>query len=373
MRTLTKLIIVVALFAAPGMLLAQDRPLLEVPVPGIELTPIIRDENYITVPWLAQYISGAYTFLISIAGLLAAVMMVVGGFQYLTSAGDSGRIGAAKKRMTNALMGLVLAFGSYAILYALNPDLIAFNGLKVATVATEVYGSDTIGDLSYEEIAQSSTFIPTPVPGKVPLYKQSANIYRAFDICLATSGCGPTSVSMVMGYYGSPASPVQVERALYDAKYYSCDNGSNSSGFTDPAVVGQFGFTGHRIKHTQAAVAAQLQKGRPVVVSVGPSIFTARGHYIVLTGIDAQGNVSVNDPGKSEYKEIFKTKRSVALHAKVPFKPGECPGGTYERNGQVLCVEKTIAPPIKPNAVPGSYVWPVLKSATVIIPASQTF
>ncbi|HTK60619.1 MAG TPA: pilin [Candidatus Baltobacteraceae bacterium] len=140
MPILSILLIIGGLLGVPAPLFAQDSaPLLEVPVPGIELSPILRGSDFITVPWLAQYIGGAYTFLISIAGLLAAVMMAVGGFQYLTSAGDSGKIGAAKTRMTNALIGLLLAFGSYTVLYAINPDLVSFNGLQIAVVKTDVW------------------------------------------------------------------------------------------------------------------------------------------------------------------------------------------------------------------------------------------
>ena len=110
---------------------AQDAaPNLEIPIPGLELTPIIRNNDTITIPWLAQYIGGIYTFMLSIAGVVAAVMMMVGGFQYVTSAGDKGKVGAAKTRIANAMIGLVLALGSYAMLYAINPDLVSFRGLR---------------------------------------------------------------------------------------------------------------------------------------------------------------------------------------------------------------------------------------------------
>lgn len=135
-------------------------PSLEIPIPAVEFSDIVRDEN-ITVPWLAQYIGGVYTFLLSIAGLLAAVMMIVGGFQYVTSAGDSGKIGAAKKRITNALTGLLLAFGSYTILYTINPDLVAFEGLKIGVVQTELL-ADT------QNASNEDGLIAGTVSGKAP-------------------------------------------------------------------------------------------------------------------------------------------------------------------------------------------------------------
>jgi len=125
-----------------------DAPKLEIPIPGLELSSAVRENGQVTIPWLAQYVGGAYTFLLSIAGLVAAVMMVVGGFQYVTSAGDKTRLSAGKKRIMNALTGLVLALSSYVILYSINPKLVEFEGLKVAGVTTEQYHIEEDGEPS---------------------------------------------------------------------------------------------------------------------------------------------------------------------------------------------------------------------------------
>ena len=44
------------------------------------------------------------------------------------------------------------------------------------------------------------------------------------------------------------------------------------------------------------AIAAELRAGNPVVCVVGPGDFTNLGHYILLTGIDEAGTVSICDP-----------------------------------------------------------------------------
>jgi hypothetical protein len=118
--------------------LAQNEPpKLEIPIPGVTLTSITDTEAY-SIPWIAQYISGVYAFLISIIGVIAAIMMIIGGFQYLTSAGDGGKIGAAKKRIVNALTGVILALSSYVILYTINPNLVQFEGLSLVSIDTEL-------------------------------------------------------------------------------------------------------------------------------------------------------------------------------------------------------------------------------------------
>ncbi|WKZ28886.1 MAG: pilin [Patescibacteria group bacterium] len=91
-----------------------------------------------TVTDLANYIGVIYQFMISIIGVVAAVMMIIGGFQYLTSAGDAGKIGAARKRITDALIGLVLAFSAYLLLNTINPALLSFEpiGNRLSPVRT---------------------------------------------------------------------------------------------------------------------------------------------------------------------------------------------------------------------------------------------
>jgi hypothetical protein len=48
--------------------------------------------------------------------LILFIMFVVGAFQYLTSQGDPGKTGAARKTIMYAILGLVLFMSSYLIL-----------------------------------------------------------------------------------------------------------------------------------------------------------------------------------------------------------------------------------------------------------------
>lgn len=53
--------------------------------------------------------------LLYIVGLLSVVMIIYGGILYTTSAGDAGKVTRAKNTLTYAIVGLVVAFISYAI------------------------------------------------------------------------------------------------------------------------------------------------------------------------------------------------------------------------------------------------------------------
>ncbi len=145
---------------------AREAPTFEIPIPGVTLTSVTNPNDY-SIPWVGQYINGVYTFMLGIVGLLAAIMMIIGGFQYLTSAGDSGKIGAAKKRITDALIGLALALGSYALLYTINPDLVSFKSLDLFNVQSESIDEvlvTTDVDTDAETRAEEAS-IPQTAPG----------------------------------------------------------------------------------------------------------------------------------------------------------------------------------------------------------------
>jgi hypothetical protein len=54
-------------------------------------------------------ISNIVNILSSLVGIAAVVMIIVGGFRYVTSGGDSNRVASAKNTIIYALIGLVIA------------------------------------------------------------------------------------------------------------------------------------------------------------------------------------------------------------------------------------------------------------------------
>ncbi len=73
---------------------------------------------------LSGYLETVFAFGVSLAGIMAVTMIVIGGIQYVTAYGNPGMIGSAKERITQALLGLLLVVGAWLILYTINPDLI---------------------------------------------------------------------------------------------------------------------------------------------------------------------------------------------------------------------------------------------------------
>jgi cytochrome bd-type quinol oxidase subunit 2 len=73
---------------------------------------------------LPEYIVWLFNFACTIAGVVAALMIIIGGVQYMASGGNPGLQNDAKDRITKAIIGLVLLFCVYLILNTINPDLI---------------------------------------------------------------------------------------------------------------------------------------------------------------------------------------------------------------------------------------------------------
>lgn len=80
---------------------------------------------------LGEFIKTNYNYAIGIAAILAVIMIIVAGVQWVTSGGNSESIGSAKKRIGGALVGLFIAYMSYVILNTINPALV---GLRLPQV-----------------------------------------------------------------------------------------------------------------------------------------------------------------------------------------------------------------------------------------------
>ena len=58
--------------------------------------------------------------MVGIAAGLAILMIIIGGLQIITSGGNDSKIGEGKKRVTEAIIGLLILVFSATILYFLN-------------------------------------------------------------------------------------------------------------------------------------------------------------------------------------------------------------------------------------------------------------
>jgi hypothetical protein len=81
----------------------------------------------INIGGLGIYVNQIYIWSLSVAAILALLMIVFGGYITLTSAGNAERASRGKSFILSSLIGLVLLFGSYILLRTINPDLVDFS------------------------------------------------------------------------------------------------------------------------------------------------------------------------------------------------------------------------------------------------------
>lgn len=158
---------------------------------------------------LSGYLSAVYKVALIVVTLSAVFMLSVGGFMYLTSAGNTSSIGTAKGIIYDSLIGLVIALSAWLILYIINPDLIEITLEGLPPIATEApqatpSGFGTLPSGSDQELARqilangritlaSSGSCKTSGGFVTPKSNiQSVADGKRADKC--TPGCGPTAV-----------------------------------------------------------------------------------------------------------------------------------------------------------------------------------
>lgn len=103
-----------------------------------ELNVAIGEQKY-TLP-IGDYINLIYTYALGIAAIIAVVMIMIGGAQYVIgSRGNSEEVNAAKDRIRNAVTGLVLLLFAYLVLNTVNPALIRFKVLKLPLLKPSLF------------------------------------------------------------------------------------------------------------------------------------------------------------------------------------------------------------------------------------------
>jgi len=292
-------------------------PNLNVQIPGFEKfsTPEkSADGSVVSVNFIAEYVNAVYGWIIAAGALVAVVMMMLGGLQYVMSRGKSKYIEKAKTRITNAITGLILLLAAYSIAFLIDPNTTNLKSIGVQYVpyifiSTEDTGSDV-----------KALSLPDPAGGTngIPYFNQRnyTQIYGAKcdgSPTIKTSGCGPTSAAMVLSHYGVSADPVSVAASFEAGGFRICGSGSSYAAFSDSAIVKDNSLKGENIPiSNHEKIEGYLKNNEPIIISVGKSRFTNGGHFMVLTGIDSNGDFSINDPN-SGYKSATKAEIYAAI------------------------------------------------------------
>ena len=112
---------------------------------------------------------------------------------------------------------------------------------------------------------------------------------------IASCGCGPTAMSMVIAGLTGDATVTPVKVARYSEKNGYIDENNNTYWELMSKGGEHWGVKSFGGDTSEDFIAKELKAGHPIICSVGPGDFTKKGHFIVLTKYK-NGKVKVNDP-----------------------------------------------------------------------------
>ena len=141
------------------------------------------------------------------------------------------------------------------------------------------------------------------VTGLVPLLMQwdwrwAFNWYGGGPAAL--TACAPTCMAMIgFGLTGDESiNPWQMCQYAENAGYWVPGSGTSwdlvLNAFPNHPITGQ------KISPDQYTITAELNAGHPVLINVGVGKFSAVGHFMILAGMDENGNFILNDPNNLE-------------------------------------------------------------------------
>ena len=151
---------------------------------------------------LARYIAAFYNWGFSIVGVIAVLMLMAAGIIWLTSGGDSGRIGDAKKMIEGALLGSLLLVGSWFLLNTINPNLTTMPAIETVIINKVVTGCCNAN--GSEKMTKQSECQGTFFANSKLINGQCDKLICCVDITFSNRTCLQTYISNCKesGYWG---------------------------------------------------------------------------------------------------------------------------------------------------------------------------
>ena len=177
--------------------------------------------------------------------------------------------------------------------------------------------------------ADASTPRPTSVPGPgvgtvLPVPSYSQMVHQGHYPQWGSGGeawCSPTSLAMVLAYYGIAPPPTGIAaghvdavvdhtaRMVFDQGYDGTGNWAFNTAYASTLVGGDAYVT--RLRDLREA-EDHILAGVPLIVSVafgrnqlaGAPISASNGHVLVVVGFEPDGDVVVNDPAGATNDEV---------------------------------------------------------------------
>lgn len=282
---------------------------------------------------LSKYLNTMIKVIIGIAAVLAVIMIVMGGIQYMTSELISSKE-EGKKRITNAVFGLFIAIGAYLILFTINPNLLKLepDSTKFGNVAFQFSIIDVPlsegGDLTETPITSSNV---QPTQGGTSNCSEAGKAYCMFGNYAAPKPTGqiPQLIALLKSDPGYRITKINVytnDRIWFTAEkgsekkmYATTGFGHGRNGFSEigrgtsgdkKTPKGDFTITR---KRPDSGSQMKIMKSIPDGYPLGAAVFNLGGGGIDARGVAIHGNKK-NGNGSSAGCILMSNDDLVALY-----------------------------------------------------------
>lgn len=237
---------------------------IEVSIPGLKAGTPVKDPGV--------YFEKVYIFAVALGAILAVVMIIYGGFIWMTSPAVAN-IQKGKDMIYGAISGLILLLASYLILYTINPELVGLSSPAMQNVNIDTGntggsnnsgggGNTGGGGSSTNNIAQTIINTVNSNPG----------VYSQFALCYGSTGCEDAD-TYILNYTLGP------ENSAWSYHPYNYPLGASNT-LPSPELL--------NIWHNS------LDNGNIVFAHV---LGGGSGqHWILILGIDENNNITSFDP-----------------------------------------------------------------------------
>ena len=180
------------------------------------------------------YLKALYNFTLASVGIAALLMAIIGGFYYVTSAGNSSRVEKGKELITDALLGIAVAFLSWLVLYVINPDLVNVNLDSLLKLELPEGGEMTMQQSPTQQVlsskgkeaCQKSEFT-SQVQASASKYGVDAKILQS--IIVGGESCNPTTSNRGACGYGQQMPDIRAWCGLTGSASDTCSAMQNNT------------------------------------------------------------------------------------------------------------------------------------------------
>lgn len=143
---------------------------------------------------LGLYIAALYRFFAGVIGVIAAFMVLYGGFKWITAGGNASRVQDAKDNIYSAIIAIVLTLGSYLLLYVINPQLVTIVDLT-SLIGSRISRIEQSHEPLVPDDAEPEAFITDPS------LKSAAKVYQDAECPQNAAEASKPFAVYLTGYY----------------------------------------------------------------------------------------------------------------------------------------------------------------------------